>query len=310
MEQKENIEKINIPLKTYQNFFNPILDLTLAPPYPTQNAKQKDFNRPRPMRQYRRFLPTKKALSGMDAHGTLTEFIKKDIVTPLHRKSLYKTFFDIKSPSYKHNDLIKTKMNENSKWALNTIARAPTYEKLAKVQPFKTYYFPPKYNNKDPIKYRAFSLITDHIGIKIPKLKKIEKKNSFLKLKEDYCVSTETNIQNWWRPFPIKNFCKNTSSKEYNIINFKPILDKNSNFELMNKTSNYRKKGNGEYFDLTRTFRVNVNKDFKEKFEQNPDRFRRFTGIFSNMYDAAHKNGNIIKPFGHKSGGNGLNNIK
>ena len=306
MEQKPNYEKIPIPSKTYQNFFNPITDLTLAPPYPTHNIKQKEFNNPRPIRQYRRFLPTKKALSGMDPHGTLTEFIKKDIVIPLHRKNLFTDFFDIKSPSYKHNDLIKTKMNENSKWALDTIARAPNYETLAKVQQFKTYYFPPKYNNKDPVKYRAYSLRTDHIGIKIPKIKKIEKINSFLKLKEDYCVSTETDKQNWWRPFPIKNLAKNSSSKEYNIINFKPILEKNSNFEMMNKTINYRKKGNGEFNDLTRTFRVNVNKVFREKFEQNPNRFRRFTGIFSNMYDAAHKNGNIIRPFGQKNGNNGI----
>ena len=306
MEQKPNYEKIPIPSKTYQNFFNPITDLTLAPPYPTHNIKQKEFNNPRPIRQYRRFLPTKKALSGMDPHGTLTEFIKKDIVIPLHRKNLFTDFFDIKSPSYKHNDLIKTKMNENSKWALDTIARAPNYETLPKVQQFKTYYFPPKYNNKDPIKYRAYSLRTDHIGIKIPKIKKIEKINSFLKLKEDYCVSTETDKQNWWRPFPIKNLGKNSSSKEYNIINFKPILEKNSNFEMMNKTINYRKKGNGEFNDLTRTFRVNVNKVFREKFEQNPNRFRRFTGIFSNMYDAAHKNGNIIRPFGQKNGNNGI----
>ena len=306
MEQKPNYEKIPIPSKTYQNFFNPITDLTLAPPYPTHNIKQKEFNNPRPIRQYRRFLPTKKALSGMDPHGTLTEFIKKDIVIPLHRKNLFTDFFDIKSPSYKHNDFIKTKMNENSKWALDTIARAPNYETLPKVQQFKTYYFPPKYNNKDPIKYRAYSLRTDHIGIKIPKIKKIEKINSFLKLKEDYCVSTETDKQNWWRPFPIKNLGKNSSSKEYNIINFKPILEKNSNFEMMNKTINYRKKGNGEFNDLTRTFRVNVNKVFREKFEQNPNRFRRFTGIFSNMYDAAHKNGNIIRPFGQKNGNNGI----
>ena len=306
MEQKPNYEKIPIPSKTYQNFFNPITDLSLAPPYPTHNIKQKEFNNPRPIRQYRRFLPTKKALSGMDPHGTLTEFIKKDIVIPLHRKNLFTDFFDIKSPSYKHNDLIKTKMNENSKWALDTIARAPNYETLPKVQQFKTYYFPPKYNNKDPVKYRAYSLRTDHIGIKIPKIKKIEKINSFLKLKEDYCVSTETDKQNWWRPFPIKNLGKNSSSKEYNIINFKPILEKNSNFEMMNKTINYRKKGNGEFNDLTRTFRVNVNKVFREKFEQNPNRFRRFTGIFSNMYDAAHKNGNIIRPFGQKNGNNGI----
>ena len=310
MSSKQILKKASVPSKTYQNFFNPISNLTLAPPYPTYNIKQKEFTRPRPSREYRRFIPTKKALTGMDPQGTITEFIKKDIIAPIHRESLYTTFFDIKSPFYKHNDLYKTRMNENSKWAVNTAARAPTYDTLPKVQPFKTYYFPPKYNNKDPEKYRALSLKTDHIGIKVPKIKKIEKKNSFLKLKEDYSVSTETKKENWWQPFPSKNSIKTLSSKEYNIINFEPILGINSTFEMMNKTLNVRKKGNGEILDLGKTFRVNVNRDFLEKYEQNPKRFYKFTGIFSNMYDAAHKNGNIIRPFGHKNGNNGINNIK
>ena len=67
----------------------------------------------------------------------------------------------------------------------------------------------------------------------------------------------------------------------------------------MNKTLNDRKKGIGEYADLTKTFRLNFNKDFAEKFKSNPFRFHKYTGIFSNMYDASHKNGNIIPPFGH-----------
>ena len=57
----------------------------------------------------------------------------------------------------------------------------------------------------------------------------------------------------------------------------------------------------GEYNDLTKTFRVNVNNDFVEKFNENPKRFHKYTGIFSNMYDASHKNGNIITPFGKKN---------
>ena len=79
---------------------------------------------------------------------------------------------------------------------------------------------------------------------------------------------------------------------------------------MMNKTLNNRKKGYGEYLDLTKTFRVNTNKDFVEKYEENPKRFHKFTGIFSNMYDAAHKNGNIIRPFGQKNGNSGISNLK
>ena len=311
----QNPTKLKNPTKTMQNFYPQnyptITKLELGNPYPSYNLKQKEFSRPRPSRQYQRFLPTKIALTGMDPSGTLSEFINKDIITPIHRKSLYTKFFDIKSPLYKHNNLYNTRMNENSKWALDTAARAPDFQSLPKVQPFKTYYFPPKYNNKEPEKYRALSLKTDHIGIKVPKIKKIEKKNSFLKLKEDYSVSTETKRDNWWKAYPSKNSLKNLSSKEYDIINFRPILGMtNCNFEMMNKTLNYRKKGNGEYLDLTKTFRVNVNKDFVEKYEQNPTRFHKFTGIFSNMYDASHKNGNIIKPFGQKNGGSDVGSSK
>lgn len=310
----QNFERLKNPSKTYQKFFahnnlsSPNIDI--ATPYRTNNIKQKEFTRPRPAREYTRFLQTKKALSGMDPSGTLSEFFNRDIITPLHRESLYSTFYDIKSPYFKHNSLYKTRKNENSKWALDTIARAPNYQCLPKVQPFKNYYFPPKYNNKDPEKYRAISLKSDHIGIKIPKLKKIDKNSSFLKLKADYSVSSETKKENWWAAYPSKNSIKNLSSKNYDIINFKPIFGVDSNLEIMNKTLNCRKKGYGEYLDLTKTYRVNINKDFEQKYEQNPNRFHKFTGIFSNMYDAAHKNGNIIKPFGQKNGINSGNNTK
>ena len=200
----QNFERLKNPSKTYQKFFDhnnlssPNIDI--AAPYRTNNIKQ--FTRPRPAREYTRFLQTKKALSGMDPNGTLSEFFNRDIITPLHRESLYSTFYDIKSPYFKHNSLYKTRKNENSKWALNTIARAPNYQCLPKVQTFKNYYFPPKYNNKDPEKYRAISLKSDHIGIKIPKLKKIDKNSSFLKLKADYSVSSETKKENWWAAYP------------------------------------------------------------------------------------------------------------
>ena len=59
-----------------------------------------------------------------------------------------------------------------------------------------------------------------------------------------------------------------------------------------------KKKGIGEYADLTKTFRVNLNKEFTQKINSNPYRFRKYKGIFSDMYDSSHKNGDIITPFG------------
>ena len=296
----ENISPIKNHSKTQQNWFQTNRNnFFLGNPYPTYTIKQKEFTRPRPEREYRRFPETKKALSGMDPSGKNQEFINKDIIRPLSRPSLY-DHFNIKLPNYMHNDLYKTKPNDNSKWAINTACRSPNFETLPKVQPYRTYYFPPKYNNKDVEKYRAYSLKTDYIGIKVPRIKKIEPKDSFLKLKNDYSVSSETLYDNKWFPYPSKNSLKTISSKNYDIINFVPNLQDNSNFQIMNRTLNFRKKGVGEFSDLSRTFRVNINKDFKQKYEENPKRFYKYTGIFSNMYDASHKNGNIITPFGQK----------
>ena len=298
--KSEKVESTKNYSKTQQNWFQvKRSNFFLGNPYPTYTLKQKEFTRPRPEREYRRFPETKKALSGMDPSGKIQEFINKDIIRPLSRPSLY-DLFNIKHPNYKHNDLYKTKPNDNYKWAINTACRAPNFDSLPKVQPYQTYYFPPQYNNKDVEKYRAYSLKTDYIGIKVPRIKKIDSKDSFLKLKNDYSVSSETLYDNKWFPYPSKNSLKTISSKNYDIINFVPNLQDNSNFQIMNRTLNFRKKGVGEFSDLSRTFRVNINKDFKQKYEENPKRFYKYTGIFSNMYDASHKNGNIITPFGQK----------
>ena len=275
------------------------LKLTLSNPYPSYTLKQKEFTKPRPVREYQRFLKTKQALSGSDIKGNLLEFYNKDIIKPMNRPSLYENF-NIKNPNYKHNSLYNTKPNENSKWAINTVARANSIENLPKVQQFENYYFPPKYNNKDVEKYRAFSLKSDHIGIKVPRIQKVKSEFSFLKLKKDYGFFTETKDENRWKPYFAKDSNNNLSSKDYNIINFSPIYANSSNCLIMNKTLNFRKRGMGEYCDLTKTFCTNFNKDFTEKINSNPNRFHKYTGVFSNMYDASHKNGDIIPPFDHK----------
>ena len=110
----ESISPIKNHSKTQQNWFQINRNnFFLGNPYPTYTLKQKEFTRPRPEREYRRFPETKKALSGMDPSGKIQEFINKDIIRPLSRPSLY-DHFNIKLPNYKHNDLYKTKPNDNS----------------------------------------------------------------------------------------------------------------------------------------------------------------------------------------------------
>ena len=289
---------INNNIKQYQmtqgenswlNTKNP--KLNLGAPFQTHTIKQKLFNKPRPMRPYERFIPTKIALTGVDPSGNINEFISNDIIHPMKRPNLYiKTFWV---------DNSKKNIDMDNRWALKTTAKCNDRKSLPKLQPFVSYYFPPKYNNKDIDNYRKFSLKTDHIGIQVPRCEKVSQEKSFIKLKTDYYFNTDTKKENEWVPLTCKNSTNNISSKDYNIINFKPLPKANPNPHiLLNKTLYFKKKGIGEFADLTKTFRVNFNKEFAEQLKENPYRFRKYQGIFSDMYDSSHKNGDIITPFG------------
>ena len=265
--------------------------LNLGAPFQTHTIKQKLFNKPRPMRPYERFIPTKIALTGVDPSGNINEFISNDIIHPMKRPNLYIKTFSV--------DNSKKNIDMDNRWALKTTAKCNDRKSLPKLQPFVSYYFPPKYNNKDIDNYRKFSLKTDHIGIQVPRCEKVSQEKSFIKLKTDYYFNTETKKENEWVPLTCKNSTNNISSKDYNIINFKPLPKANPNPHiLLNKTLYFKKKGIGEFADLTKTFRVNFNKEFADQLKENPYRFRKYQGIFSDMYDSSHKNGDIITPFG------------
>ena len=265
--------------------------LNLGEPFQTHTIKQKLFNKPRPMRPYERFIPTKIALTGVDPSGNINEFISNDIIHPMKRPNLYIKTFSV--------DNSKKNIDMDNRWALKTTAKCNDRKSLPKLQPFVSYYFPPKYNNKDIDNYRKFSLKTDHIGIQVPRCEKVSQEKSFIKLKTDYYFNTETKKENEWVPLTCENSTNNISSKDYNIINFKPLPKANPNPHiLLNKTLYFKKKGIGEFADLTKTFRVNFNKEFAEQLKENPYRFRKYQGIFSDMYDSSHKNGDIITPFG------------
>ena len=265
---------------------------------PKLHKRQIEFGTPKPVREYQRFLSFRKSLSGIDPYEKYKSFIKKDLIKPMERPSLYDKF-NIKSPRYIHNDYDSqnSKKNKETKWSLGTIARAPDEDRLPKKQQFKIYYFPPEYNNKDPEKYRNYSLKSDCIGLKIPKIEKVNSEKSFLKLK-NYSSNNETKLENQWVPKATGNSINNISSKNYNIINFLPLeTSRNNNSHLLNKSLNFRKKGMGEFYDLTNVYNTNSNKEYLKKFKENPKRFYKFTGIFSNIYDASNRNGKITLPF-------------
>ena len=259
--------------------------------------RQKEFDTPRPVRDHKRFISFKESLTGVDPFYKYINFMKKDIIKPLERPLLYNKFV-IKTPTKTKNISYNTEKNKEAKWAVGTVARAPNEDKLPKRQQFKIYYFPPEYNNKDPEKYQKFFLTTDHIGIKIPRLSKTNSDKSFIKMKADYSSSNETKTENQWVPYIAKNINSNNniSSKDYNIINFRPINSRKNIF-ILNKSVNFRKKGVSEYNDLTNVYNSNFNKEYSTKFLENPKRFYKYNGAFTNMYDASIRNGRITLPF-------------
>ena len=65
----------------------------------------------------------------------------------------------------------------------------------------------------------------------------------------------------------------------------------------MDKKIANRKKGICEFFDITNPYSSNIDKNYANCIEKYPTIFRNYMGIFSNMYDAARKNGNLVIPF-------------
>ena len=293
--------KKNFSFNISGRIFLPKLNLNTNSKYsPKLTKRQLEFNSSRPVKEYKRFISFRESFSGIDPYYKYIQFMKKDNKKPLRRSSLYKKseLCNITSPMIKTRDNNISENNRCNKWAVGTVARAPDEEKLPKKQQFKNYYFPPKYNNKEPDNYRHFFLSTDHIAIKIPKLSKVNSDKSFLRMKAKCSPSNESTIENQWVPYTERNLFSNicSSSKDYNIINFAPINLKMKS-TLLKKQINNKKKGVMEYYDLTNSFRVNFNKEYSLKIKENPKIFYIYNGAFTNMYDASNRNGRITLPF-------------
>lgn len=88
----------------------------------------------------------------------------------------------------------------------------------------------------------------------------------------------------------------NKSSVNYNILNH-VHFDNQNNRSYLNKNSFFKRKGVGNFADLTYTFNPNFNPHYEKAFNDNPNIFKSYKGIFSQLYEDAHRNGNIYHPF-------------
>ena len=184
-------------------------------------------------------------------------------------------------------------MNNPEKWAVGYAKQCVSMDQLPKIQPFKEYNFPVKSEVYD----KPASLKTDHISIRVPTFKQRDNRESFLDMKNKMGSHTET-YKDSWVPQGNFNTMNNRSSVTYNILS----NDKNERsgaivLKMLDTKLNNKKKGVAEFSDLTRALHPNINTKFRAYHEENNKIFHVYNGIFSHMYDAAHRNGNIVVPF-------------
>ena len=205
--------------------------------------------------------------------------MKHDIIKPLQRPSLYK--------------IIQKQPRKN--WALKTIKGCPIEQNLPKQQQFRNYYFYKFPRDKKEVeKYRNTFLPTDHIGIGNPTKIRSKQATNFLEMKSKY--NSQSFSESEFLPKVGKKRINNKSSVSYNIINHEEnkyhVMESAVMKDLYNK-----KIGLAKYADLNSPFAVKPNKVYNKAYNENPEIFKSYKGIFTKMYDDAARNGNIYKPF-------------
>lgn len=112
-----------------------------------------------------------------------------------------------------------------------------------------------------------------------------------------FCLNTTTYDSGWIPNWNIETV-KNRSSVSYDILNNEnkalcPVLDSN----LMNVKLNFKKKCLGEFHDLSHTSYPNFCDKYQNNIKENKNIYRNYKGVFTNMYDTTHRNGNLIELF-------------
>ena len=236
---------------------------------------QKTYGTHKPVRPYERFLPPKCANTGLDPVGGFKDFIKKDWAKPIN---LRKDHF-VREVDTEHFESLK------SNWAVGT--QKFNTEKVDGSGKLERNFTPV---SKHYIK-------TDHISVVPP-----ERDRPFQKVYDKILTTPAYNknnvCTNIWVPRANeeKSF-GNRSSVGHNIITH--LDNQNSGsivMSVLDKIVFNRKKGVTEIADLNRLTALKSNKDFISAFEKNPHQFKRSNGVFSHLYDAAHRFGED-KPF-------------
>ena len=247
---------------------------------------QKSFGQYRPVKGFHRFGKEIIADTGEDPSKAYARFIRKDMIKPLARPAA-------KEAKYKPDTVLK--------WTVGCTKKCSQPEYLPKNDPYMNYHY--AVNSQDEIeKYKRNFLSTDHIGIRVPEINKTYDNNSFLSKKQQYGTHSESKC-GWIPKCNDNGTVGNRNSVSYNIINNSDYCVSGAkSVGMLDRTVNNRRKGIAEFNDFARTSNPNFNEDYRKLYEKDSNMFMRYKGIFSELYDAAWKNGNIYLPFRQEGG--------
>ena len=146
--------------------------------------------------------------------------------------------------------------------------------------------------------YNNTRISTDHISYEPPKsVRPFQKIYDQIIIQPAHTANIET-AETSWKPFNSIKTLNNKSSVGYDILsngsNKYSACDVPS---IMERKITNRKKGVAEYADLTRVTALRMNAVHNEAYERNFNVFKKKTGVFTHMYDAAVRNGGISNPF-------------
>lgn len=236
-------------------------------------------------RKYTRFIKTKEAGTGLDQSASLKEFYSHEIIKPYknQREALYEMYYP-----------------QRRLWALRTTKNPSDIEQLPKIQQYKDCYFHDR-TKEDIEKYNSSFLPTDHIAFRIPSFVKNKKEGetklpdsnySYLEMKSKFNSCTETK-NHWVAQRQFLNPYNNKSSVAYDIINHEAKEMPDSGYQRLNMYD--KKKGIGEFADLTRPNKDAFNKDYQMAYNENPNIFKRYKGLLSHIADFQFRNQNMSK---------------
>ena len=207
-----------------------------------------------------RFPSARVSGSGVDPLGSYFEFLKKDVTRNI----------DIHRDTVKRQDDLEARKNCP---AAGTTTATRGFPVARSVTP----------TERQP-------LATDHISFRPPQIRESRAKT------ETPGFSKAVESKEGWSPQVQKSTASNRLSTPYNPITFEPLAYAPPNRVMDAK----RQKGVTEFSDLQNPYGDRPTQVYRQALSQDPAVFRRKTGIFSHMYDAAAAQGYISKPFDGK----------